>query len=143
MVGFAEAERQCKHDLLADPPDDRIGEPVGIVEMDGSAFRCALLYPVPARIGPEALAIFRGQLFQRLPDINDTARARIMHRPAAERRKSGRENHGTVDRILVGHHALAQAGDADVEHRQNETIGHIGAGRRRAGILHGLAVLPV
>src|SRR5262249_18289466 len=98
---------------------------------------------VPARIGPEALAEALRELPERLPDFGEAARLGIMHGPAAERRKAGGEDHGAVDGVLVRHHALAQAGDADVQHRQDQPIDHL---RRRLGhlaLLHRLAVLPL
>src|SRR5580700_12140194 len=63
--------------------------------------------------------------------------------PAPERRKAGGKYHRAIDNLLVGDDALAQAGDADVEHRQDQTVDHI---RRRCGsVVFGfdrMAVLP-
>src|SRR5262245_60729829 len=80
---------------------------------------------VPARIGPEALAVALREPFELGADVGGAARACVMHGPAAERREAGGENHGAVEDILIRHHALAQTSDADVEHGENEAIRHL------------------
>ncbi len=133
MVGFAEPKRKREHNILADPFHDRIGQSVGVAEIDRSVSGSHLFYPVPARIGLEALTIFRSQLCQSKHDVGYSARACIVHRATAKWSKTGCEYHCAVNRILVGDYALAQTGYANVEHLQNEAIGHIGAWRRCAG----------
>ena len=76
-------------------------------------------------IGPEALAVALREPFELGADVGDPARARVVHGPAAEWREAGGEDHGAVKRILVRHYALAQTADADVEHGENEAIGHL------------------
>src|SRR4029450_9147505 len=80
---------------------------------------------VPARIGPEALAVALREALELGAHVGHAAPARIVQRPAAERGEAGGEDHGAVDRILVRHDAFAQTADADVEHRQDEGIGHL------------------
>src|SRR5215831_20808670 len=98
---------------------------------------------VPARIGPEALAVALRQSLELGADVGDAARARVVHGPAAERREAGGEDHGAVERILVRHHALAQTGHADVEHGKNEAVGHLRRGLRRLALLHRFAAPPL
>src|SRR5262249_49991065 len=97
---------------------------------------------IPPRIGPEALAVALREAFELGADVGDAARARVVHGPAAERRKPGGEDHGAVERILIRHHALAQTGDADVEHRENEAIRHLRRGLGHLALLHRLAAPP-
>src|SRR5262245_65571134 len=97
---------------------------------------------IPVRIGPEALAIALREAFELGADVSDAARARVVHGPAAERREAGGEDHGAVERILVRHHALAQTGDADVEHRENEAVRHLRRGLGDLALLHRLAAPP-
>src|SRR5260221_10377591 len=98
---------------------------------------------VPARVGPKALAVTLRQPFELGADVCRAARSRVMHGPAAERRKAGGKNHRGIDRILVRDDAFAQAADGDVEHRKNEAIGHLLGGLRRIAVLHRLAVAPL
>ena len=44
VVGFAEPQWQCQHDILADPLDDRFGQPVRIVEINRSAVRARIYF---------------------------------------------------------------------------------------------------
>src|SRR5919201_6963528 len=80
---------------------------------------------LPARIGLEALAVALRQPVELVANVRRAARAGVVHRPAAEWRKAGREHHRAVDRVLIGDHAFTQAGDADVEHGQDETVRHL------------------
>src|SRR5438874_4521471 len=105
--------------------------------------RFASCQAVPTRVGPEALAIALRQPFELGADVFRAARSRVVHGPAAERRKAGSEDHGGVDRILIRHDAFAQAGDRDVEHGENQTIGHLLRGFWRVAVLHRLAVAPL
>src|SRR6516162_7981983 len=98
---------------------------------------------VPARVGEEALAVALREPHQGGADVGHAVLSRIVQRPAAERREAGREYHGAVDGVFVCHDALAQAGDADVEHRQDETVGHLPGWRRSVGVAERLAVLPL
>src|SRR5262245_58822372 len=98
---------------------------------------------IPARIGPEALAVALRQAFEFGADVGGAARARVVHGPAAERREAGGEDHGAVERVLIRHHALAQAGDADVEHRENEAVRHLRRGLGRLALLHRFAAPPL
>src|SRR5260370_11715922 len=91
---------------------------------------------VPARIGPEALAVALRQAFELGADVRDAARARVVYGPAAERRKAGGEDHGAVEGVLVRHHALAQTADADAEHGKNEAARHLRRGLRHLALLH-------
>src|SRR5262249_34847535 len=61
---------------------------------------------------------------------------------AAERRKAGGEDHSAVERILIRDHALAQTADADVEHGENEAVGHLRRGLGHLALLHRLAAPP-
>src|SRR6266516_1647953 len=97
----------------------------------------------PTRVGPEALAIPLRQPFELGADVFRAARSRVVHGPATERGKAGGEDHGSVDRILIRHDAFAQAGDRDVEHGENQTIGHLFRGFWRVAVLHRLAVAPL
>src|SRR5215813_13259520 len=97
---------------------------------------------VPARIGPEALAVALRQSFELGADVGDAARARVVHGPAAERRKAGGEDHSAVERILIRDHALAQTADADVEHGENEPVRHFRRGLGHVALLHRLAAPP-
>src|SRR5439155_26068726 len=105
--------------------------------------RFASCQAVPTRIGPEALAIALRQPFELGADVSRAARSRVVHGPAAERGKTGGEDHGGVDRILIRDDAFAQAGDGDIEHGENETIGHLLRGFWRVAVLHRLAVAPL
>src|SRR5262245_48494583 len=98
---------------------------------------------VPARVGPEALAVALHEPFELGADVGDAARARVVHGPAAERRKAGGEDHGAVERVLIRHHALAQTGDADVEHGKDEAVGHLRRGLGRLALLHRFAAPPL
>src|SRR5262249_25685323 len=98
---------------------------------------------VPARIGPEALAVALREAFELGADVGGAARARVVHGPAAERPKAGGEDHGAVGRTLVRHHARAQTGDANVEHGENEAIGHLRRGLGRLALLHRFAAPPL
>src|SRR5260370_15020523 len=68
---------------------------------------------VPTRVGEEALTVPLRQPHQRGADVLHPMRPGIVQVAAAERRQTCRENHRAVDRVLVPHHALAQAGDPD------------------------------
>src|SRR5262249_12863455 len=98
---------------------------------------------VPARIGPEALAVALREAFEVGADVGDTARARVVHGPAAERRERGGEGQGAVERTLVRHHALAQTGDADIEHGKNEAVRHLRRGLGCLALLHRFAPPPL
>src|SRR5215468_12757452 len=97
---------------------------------------------LPARVGPEALAVALRQLLERGANVGDAARARVVHGPAAERRKAGGEDHGAVEGVLVRHYALAQTADADVEHGENEAVRHLRRGLGDLALLHRLAAPP-
>src|SRR5260221_10972850 len=97
---------------------------------------------IPARIGPEALAVALREPFELGADVRDPARARVVHGPAAERREAGGEDHGAVEGVLVRHYALAQAADADVEHGKNEAVRHLRRGLGRLALLHRFAAPP-
>src|SRR6478736_9946628 len=111
----------------------------------------------PARIGPEALTVLAREQLQSCQYVTDATCARVVQRSAAEWGKAGPEDHGAVHRLFVRDHALAQAGDAGVDHRQNEPVGHLGeiirvrlrtgGGLRRmwdfGRLLDRLAVLPL
>src|SRR5262245_65527570 len=98
---------------------------------------------IPVRIGPEALAIALREAFELGADVGDAARARVVHGPAAERREAGGEDHGAVERILIRHHALAQARHANVEHQENEAVGHLRRRLGRLALLHRFAAPPL
>src|SRR5262245_65231125 len=98
---------------------------------------------IPARIGPEALAVALCEPFELGADGHDPARPRVVHGPAAERREAGGEDHGSVARILIRHDALAQTGDADVEHGENEAVRHLRRGLGRLALLHRFAAPPL
>src|ERR1700746_800566 len=97
---------------------------------------------VPARIGPEALAVALREAFELGADVGDAARARVVHGPAAGRRKAGGEDRGAVERTLARHYALAQAADADVEHGKNEAVGHLRRGLGHIALFHRFAAPP-
>src|SRR5262245_30730716 len=97
---------------------------------------------VPARIGPEALTVALRQSFELGADVGGPTRARVVHGPATERREAGREDHGAVEDILIRHHALAQTGDADVEHGKNEAVRHLLRGLGHLALLHRLPAPP-
>src|SRR5260221_3802331 len=98
---------------------------------------------VPARIGPEALAVALRQAFELGADVGDPARARVVHGPAAERREAGGEDHGAVERVLVRHYALAQTADADVEHPEDEAVCHLRRGPWHVSLPHRFAAPPL
>ena len=75
-------------------------------------------------IGRKTAAELFGQRAQGGYDILHAARTRIVHRPAAERRVAGAEDHGAVDRVGIVDDALAKARDADIGHRQHQPVDH-------------------
>src|SRR5690242_276984 len=62
---------------------------------------------VPAGVGLKAFAKAPCQALEIVPDVQRTARARVVHRPAAKRRKACGEHHGAVERVLIRHDAFA------------------------------------
>src|ERR1700733_3453360 len=105
----------------------------------------ALTEAIPAGIRREPAAELRRQYAQRRRHILRSAGAGIIQRTAAKRRISSTENHRAVDRIGIVDDSFAQAGDADVRHRQDQPVDHFRGwlcGRRRTRRLVGLAVLP-
>src|SRR5262245_19394781 len=97
---------------------------------------------IPARIGPEAFAVALRQSLELVADVDDAAPGRVVHGPAAERREAGGEDHGAVEDVLIRHNALAQAGDADVEHGKNEAVRHLLRGIGHLALLHRLPAPP-
>src|SRR5262249_61337872 len=71
---------------------------------------------IPARIGPEALAVALGQAFELGADVGGPARARAVHGPAAARRGPCREEHGPVEGALAPHYALAHTAHTNLAH---------------------------
>ncbi len=131
VVGLAEAERQRQHDGLADPLDDRVGQPLRIVEGDRAAARTSHVSVSQPGSGWKRGPYFVRQARERVAHVGDAARARIVHRAAAERREAGGEDHRAIDDVFVGDDAFAQAGHADVEHRQDQPVGRVRRRRRR------------
>src|SRR3954471_19924444 len=56
---------------------------------------------VPPRVGLEAIAVPLRQPFELVPDAQRATRTRVMQRPAAKGSKSGGEDHGGIERVLV------------------------------------------
>ena len=68
----------------------------------------------------------RGELLKPCDDGADAAGARVVERAAAEGGEAGAEQHRGVDEVGAFNDALAQAGDALVDHDEDQAIDEIG-----------------
>src|SRR5512133_1849279 len=105
---------------------------------------CLLFESFPARIRRKPAAEFVGQGIQSRDHVLYAAGSRIVQRTAAERRVAGTEDDGAVDYVGILDDALAQTGDTDIRHRQNQPVDHLCRWFRDRGHAAGvgLAVLP-
>src|SRR6478752_144856 len=76
----------------------------------------------PSRIGCEARPIAAGKLVEPRYNGSDAPVARIGQRPPAEGSESGPEDHRGVDQIGVLNDLLSKAGDAFVNHDQDQPV---------------------
>ena len=65
------------------------------------------------------------QLRQPLTHRAEAAMARVLQRAAAERGEAGAEDHAGIEQVGIGDDALAQAGDALIDQREDQPVGQI------------------